>query len=182
MSRRIFRPTLQTEHFPSVSPASTVDLSLFRLSVSGLIGVCLRFWHYPIAKAGATLLIAGLITVDYLAFHRLYISSTQEDRIADAISMIASGDTGYQMDLDGLSGKELGLGKMINSIGTGLEQALKEQLKSERMKTDLITNVSHDIKTPLTSIISYVDLLKRENLPGEKVQEYLKILTRSHSA
>lgn len=80
------------------------------------------------------------------------------------------------MDLDGLSGKELGLGKMINSIGTGLEQALKEQLKSERMKTDLITNVSHDIKTPLTSIISYVDLLKRENLPGEKVQEYLKIL------
>lgn len=77
----------------------------------GLIGVCLRFWHYPIAKAGATLLIAGLITVDYLAFHRLYISSTQEDRIADAISMIASGDTGYQMDLDGLSGKELGLGK-----------------------------------------------------------------------
>ncbi len=142
----------------------------------GLIGVCLRFWHYPIAKAGATLLIAGLITVDYLAFHRLYISSTQEDRIADAISMIASGDTGYQMDLDGLSGKELGLGKMINSIGTGLEQALKEQLKSERMKTDLITNVSHDIKTPLTSIISYVDLLKRENLPGEKVQEYLKIL------
>ena len=145
----------------------------------GLSLICLcgfRFWHYLPARGFALVLAAGLATIDYLTFHRLYLSSTQEDRIADAISMIASGDTGYQMDLDGLSGKELGLGKMINSIGTGLEQALKEQLKSERMKTDLITNVSHDIKTPLTSIISYVDLLKRENLPGEKVQEYLRIL------
>ena len=55
---------------------------------------------------------------------------------------------------------------MINSIGTGLERALQEQVKSERLKADLITNVSHDIKTPLTSIINYVDLLKREQIPG----------------
>lgn len=55
---------------------------------------------------------------------------------------------------------------MINSIGTGLERALQEQVRSERLKADLITNVSHDIKTPLTSIINYVDLLKREQIPG----------------
>ena len=65
---------------------------------------------------------------------------------------------------------------MINSIGTGLERALQEQVKSERLKADLITNVSHDIKTPLTSIINYVDLLKREQIPGERAQEYLKVL------
>lgn len=72
------------------------------------------------------------------------------------------------MNLAGLEGKELKVGNMINSIGTGLERALQEQVKSERLKADLITNVSHDIKTPLTSIINYVDLLKREQIPGER--------------
>lgn len=142
----------------------------------GMIGIMFHFRAYPAAKVMMAVLAIGLITVDYQAFHRLYLISMQEDQIADAISKIAGGDTSYQMDLKGLSGKELQLGHMINSIGTGLEQALQERVKSERLKADLITNVSHDIKTPLTSIISYVDLLKREKLPGEKVQEYLNVL------
>ena len=57
-----------------------------------------------------------------------------------------------------------------------METALKEQVKSERLKADLITNVSHDIKTPLTSIINYVDLLKREKIQDEKIARYLDIL------
>ena len=142
----------------------------------GLIGVAFHFRAYPISRLLMALIAVGLIVVDYQTFHRLFDSSVQEDRIADAIAKIAGGDTSYQMELDGLSGKELHLGHMINRIGTGLEQALQERVKSERLKADLITNVSHDIKTPLTSIISYVDLLKRENLPGEKVQEYLDVL------
>ena len=113
---------------------------------------------------------------DYIAFHKLFISSAQEDRIADAIARIAGGDTAYQMNIDGLSGKELDIAYKINRIGTGLEHALQEKVKSERLKADLITNVSHDIKTPLTSIINYVDLIKREHVPNEKVQEYLDIL------
>ena len=64
----------------------------------------------------------------------------------------------------------------INDIAGGLSNAIKEQLKSERLKTELITNVSHDIKTPLTSIINYVDLLKKEKIENPKVQEYLVIL------
>ena len=135
-----------------------------------------HFRIYVAAKAALLLLLAGLFILDYLVFHKLFCISGQHDRIADAIAKIAGGDTSYQMDLQGLSGKELQMGKMINSIGTGLEQALQEQVKSERLKADLITNVSHDIKTPLTSIINYVDLLKREKLPGEKVQEYLNVL------
>lgn len=78
------------------------------------------------------------------------------------------------MNLAGLEGKELRVGNMINSIGTGLERALQEQVRSERLKADLITNVSHDIKTPLTSIINYVDLLKREQIRGTAPWEYLK--------
>ncbi len=142
----------------------------------GLIAVAFRFRVYLPAKIAMAFLVIALIAVDYQVFHLLYSTSKQEDAIADAIAKIAGGDTSYQMDLNGLSGKELHLGHMINRIGTGLEQALQERVKSERLKADLITNVSHDIKTPLTSIISYVDLLKRENLPGEKVQEYLNVL------
>ncbi len=66
----------------------------------------------------------------------------------------------------------------INSIRNGLNHAVEERMKSERFKTELITNVSHDIKTPLTSIINYVDLLKKENPEGERVQEYLSVLER----
>lgn len=66
--------------------------------------------------------------------------------------------------------------KYINDMTNGLENAVKESLKSERMKTELITNVSHDIKTPLTSIINYVDLLKKENIENEKAKEYIEIL------
>lgn len=62
------------------------------------------------------------------------------------------------------------------SISRGLKAAVTEQVKAERLKTDLITNVSHDLKTPLTSIISYVDLLKRENIESPRVQEYISVL------
>ena len=70
------------------------------------------------------------------------------------------------------------MAEYINSLSTGLTKAVEESLKSERMKTELITNVSHDIKTPLTSIINYVDLLKKEEMPNEKAKEYLEILDK----
>ena len=66
--------------------------------------------------------------------------------------------------------------KYINDISNGFENAIDEKMKSERLKTELITNVSHDIKTPLTSIINYVDLLKQEEIKNEKAKEYIAIL------
>ena len=66
--------------------------------------------------------------------------------------------------------------KYINDISNGFENAIEESMKSERLKTELITNVSHDIKTPLTSIINYVDLLKKEDINNEKANEYIEIL------
>ena len=150
-------------------------LGIQLLGISAL-WISLRFWSYTAAKVCFLLALMLLIAADYIAFHKLFISSAQEDRIADAIARIAGGDTAYQMNIDGLSGKELDIAYKINRIGTGLEHALQEKVKSERLKADLITNVSHDIKTPLTSIINYVDLIKREHVPNEKVQEYLDIL------
>ncbi|MCR5545896.1 MAG: HAMP domain-containing histidine kinase [Lachnospiraceae bacterium] len=69
-------------------------------------------------------------------------------------------------------------GDYINSIKNGLDTAIEERMKSEHFQTELITNVSHDIKTPLTSIISYVDLLEKEKIENEKANEYLEVLDR----
>ncbi len=66
----------------------------------------------------------------------------------------------------------------LNNIGGGMSAAVEERLKSERLKTELITNVSHDIKTPLTSIVNYVDLLKKEQIDNENAQKYLEVLDR----
>ena len=66
----------------------------------------------------------------------------------------------------------------LNSVQQGIQQAVEEKMKSERLKTQLITNVSHDIKTPLTSIVNYVDLLKKEEMPSNAAREYLAVLDR----
>lgn len=149
---------------------------LTQMGGTGLIFLAFRYWHLPYAKIFVLILTAALLTIDYQTFHKMFLSSRQEDRIAEAIGKIAGGDTSYQMELDGLSGKELEIACMINRIGTGLEHALQEKVKSERLKADLITNVSHDLKTPLTSIINYVDLIKREHIQNERLEEYLNIL------
>ncbi len=68
------------------------------------------------------------------------------------------------------------LGKNINNLKQGMKKAVEESMKAERLKTDLITNVSHDLKTPLTSIINYTDLLKKEKIENENAQKYIEIL------
>ena len=97
-------------------------------------------------------------------------------KIEDAISKLYKGDTDMRLDEKELCKEMQETGKQINDIAGGLSNAINEKLKSERLKTELITNVSHDIKTPLTSIINYVDLLKKEDEQGEKAKEYLDIL------
>jgi len=109
-------------------------------------------------------------------YHQLFSKAVQRDRLDEAVSNIAKGDTSYQINVALLSGKEKDMGRHVNNISTGLERALQEKVKSERLKADLITNVSHDIKTPLTSIINYVDLLKRERIQDPKIAAYLEVL------
>ena len=92
------------------------------------------------------------------------------------VKKISEGKLEAKIDTNGMNGSERVLSESVNEIGEGLSRALVEQTKSERMRTDLIANVSHDLRTPLTSIINYVDLLKREHLPGERVQGYLNVL------
>ena len=98
------------------------------------------------------------------------------DLIMDGLKKISDGELQYKIKTGQLTGKYKAMAEYINNIGDGLDAAVENSLKKERMQTELITNVSHDLKTPLTSIINYVDLLKRENLTDPQVQEYLRIL------
>ena len=91
---------------------------------------------------------------------------------------LAAGDFTYCVNTEKMMTDLAIHGEDLNRIKDGLEQAVSERMKSERFQTELITNVSHDIKTPLTSIINYIDLLSKEDLPGEKAKEYVEVLTR----
>lgn len=118
----------------------------------------------------------AIVCFNIWVFLELLKNAVESEKISKALYYISSGDTGYTVDVDVFTGKERLLAEAINNIGSGLDAALQEQVKSERLKADLITNVSHDIKTPLTSIINYIDLIKREKVQDEKIQRYLEVL------
>ncbi len=91
---------------------------------------------------------------------------------------LAAGDLSYRTDTSKMLLDFKRHGENLNSIAQGMNAAVEERLKSERMKTELITNVSHDLKTPLTSVINYADLISREPCDNPKIGEYAQVLTR----
>ena len=101
----------------------------------------------------------------------------QLQQIRDMGASLAAGDLEAKIDTRKMFRDIRVHGENLNAIGTGMTRAVEQRMKSERLKTELITNVSHDIKTPLTSIVNYVDLLEKEELPG-KAAEYLAVLDR----
>ena len=94
-----------------------------------------------------------------------------------ATKKLSNGDFNYEINQD--IGIFNPLKEEFTHIKDGFEKAVNEEVKSQKMKTELISNVSHDLKTPLTSIITYVDLLKDENLSSEQRNEYVQILNRN---
>ena len=125
--------------------------------------------------AGMALLWLLLKVVELIFFIRLVL---QLIHLQAGGQKLTQGDLNYQLPLEKLRGPFRAHGEALNNIRQGIQHAVEEQMKSERMKTELITNVSHDIKTPLTAIVSYVDLLKQEPMPNEKAKEYLDVLDR----
>ena len=99
-------------------------------------------------------------------------------RLKKATQEIAAGDYTVRVPMDNTFPDLEKHAEAINSIGGGLDMAVSERMKSERFRTELITNVSHDIKTPLTSIINYVDLLERHGASDEVQKDYLDVLHR----
>ena len=117
-----------------------------------------------------------LIAFDIFVGSLIYRNAREQQEIVDGIEKISGGQLEYQVKTEALHGYNLILADSVNSIGNGIKEAVEISMKDERMKGDLITNVSHDIKTPLTSIINYVDLIKREQVNDEKIRSYIQVL------
>ena len=123
--------------------------------------------------------LAGIVIaafLDILVGIYLYRQNLDRDKIIKVIENIKNGDVKSKVDIGALHSDNIALADAVNSIGEGIEKAVDTSMKDEKLKADLITNVSHDIKTPLTSIINYVDLIKREDIGNERVIEYVNIL------
>ena len=112
-----------------------------------------------------------------LVLATLYVLLSMK-QLLEAGQRIAKGELDCKVDTSKLRGPFKEHGEDLNSITDGMNRAVGERMKSERFRTELITNVSHDIKTPLTSIINYVDLLEKEQPENEKMREYLEVLDR----
>ena len=120
-----------------------------------------------------TLMIIIIIVV-VCAFVLIFFK--EYDSITEGTKKISEGNLDYKIEDEYKFKLNRSLKESINNIGDGLSKAVAESVKNERTKTELITNVSHDLKTPLTSIINYVDLLKRENIENEKAKDYIRVL------
>ncbi len=103
------------------------------------------------------------------------------DKIKKGSKRISDGELNYKIDTTGMYSEFTKISENLNNINVGLSKAVEEKTKSERFRTELITNVSHDIKTPLTSIINYVDLLKHDDLTTEQRKQYLEVIDRQSS-
>ena len=141
------------------------------------IFVFLQFMFYVMTvNGGSAFAFLLLIVMDCAVLYYLVKKAWGREQIIAGLKKITDGELQYKIPTEKLSGEQEQVADYINHIGEGLDAAVENSLKNERMKTELITNVSHDIKTPLTSIINYVDLLKRENPEDPKIRGYLEVL------
>ena len=153
--------------------------TLINMAASGplmykTIGAAILVIIASVYAADKPLLIAGIL---FISTYIIYNKVTHFHKIQEGLQVAKNGDYDYKIRLEG-KGEFRRLSEDINEITSGLKSAVESEVRSEKLKTELITNVSHDIKTPLTSIISYVDLLKREGLDSNNAPKYLDVLER----
>ncbi len=142
-----------------------------------LLGTHMR-WRLGWGLGTEVFLFLILLTMDVLVLTRLVHQMLERFKITKGMEELAAGNLDYQVDAVGFTSENRGTADVFNSVREGIKHAVEVEMKSERLKTDLITNVSHDIKTPLTSIINYVDILKKEDFEDERIAGYIDILDR----
>ena len=143
--------------------------------LANLIGV-IAIFNLRYDTMVAVLIFVGIVAFDGIVGVLLFKRSAEQMEIVDGINKIRDGEVEFKLATENLHGSSKEMADAVNNIGEGIRKAVKTSMKDEQMKTDLITNVSHDIKTPLTSIINYVDLLKRLKIEQEPAKSYIGIL------
>ena len=118
-----------------------------------------------------------LVVLNSVLIFALIWGAAQMKLLQDAAKALADGDLERKLNTDKMYWEFWKHGENLNAIADGMNKAVEQRIKSERLKTELITNVSHDIKTPLTSIVNYVDLLQKPHTEAEALQ-YLEVLDR----
>lgn len=139
------------------------------------IGIVILSYLISILFRGLARIIL-LIILYGKVIHEIIKFTRDCSKIEKKLEEMKNGDNSVPLNIDDFTLKFKDTAQNINNISEGIEIAVQERMKSERLKAELITNVSHDIKTPLTSIINYVDLLKKEKIENEKAKEYIFIL------
>lgn len=139
-----------------------LELLIFRLWMPGEMHDLMTFW------------IIEKLTLGPVFF---YVVFTLRKLQAGSEALV-SGNASYKVDTKFMVWHFKKHGENLNRLAEGISKAVEERMRSERMKTELITNVSHDIKTPLTSIINYTDLICKEPTDNEKIKEYSEVLLR----
>lgn len=159
-----------------VNSVKSLWLFVIFIAVWGLINLMIEamVWYFE-ERIFLLFLVNGAAIVGILWL------LTQMRRLEKGVKNMNEGDFETKIDTHGMIGPFRHHAECLNSIGDGMNRAVEERMKSERMKTELITNVSHDIKTPLTSIVNYVDLLKKEDLHNPAADGYVEVLDRQAS-
>jgi Signal transduction histidine kinase len=154
-----------------ISTMIPYNLFLFSNLIGGI-----AIYNFRRERLMAVLILVGIIIFDGIVGVLLFKRSAEQAEIVEGISRIRDGEVDFKLATKNLHGASREMADAVNNIGEGIRKAVKTSMKDEQMKTDLITNVSHDIKTPLTSIINYVDLLKRLKIEQEPAKSYIGIL------
>lgn len=159
----------------------------FLNSISGAWRFSLAFAGYLLINAllsyrfftrGGFFTFLILLAINGGALYLLLNMIRQMRTLSAAGQAMANGDLSYCVDTSNMKREFREHGENLNSIGRGMAIAVNERMKSEQFKTELITNVSHDLKTPLTSIVTYIDLLQKEDIQDEKAKEYIDTIAR----
>lgn len=151
--------------------------TIVALCVASLV-ILISFAVMCVAGYDSELYVLWLLIVFILLWGVTLTLVMQMTKLQEGGRRIAEGDLSTPIDTRGMYGDFKEHAENINQAGIGIAHAVDKQMRSERFKTELITNVSHDIKTPLTSIINYVDLIKKEEIHDEKLEEYINVLDR----
>ena len=150
---------------------------VWKLCCAAILVILLLEWLAAGASYDGGMFLC-LVVLDILVFLAVGFFALQLDRLKKGGERLANGDLDYKIPIDHMYWDLQQHAKNLNAISDGMAIAVQKQLKSERMKYELLTNVSHDIKTPLTSIINYVDLLHNEPIESKQAQEYIEVLER----
>lgn len=147
-------------------------LIFLEMSLLGFLAI-IRFNYYFPEVTVFVLVLLNILFIGAVLYFAIVLRKIQKGG-----ERIAGGDLDHKINTTFMFGDFKRFAESLNNINVGLKNAVDRQMKSEKFKTELITNVSHDIKTPLTSIINYVDLIKKEEPENPNIKQYLEVLER----